>query len=170
MGDLTIAQAASKAGLPDAYLDRLIELGIIEPDGEGRVTKGDVRRAKMVETLENAGIGLEALSAGMRSGRLSLAFMDTPSYQRFATLSDETFRQVSERTRVPLNLLMVAHAPGISARKWPFVPGLTHERPGKGLELGRLSQERSRSAKKWPIPPRSDQRHRGWTRPPMTGE
>ena len=108
MGDLTVAQAASKAGLPDAYLDRLIELGIVKPDADGRLTKGDVRRAKMAETLENAGIGLEALSAGMKSGRLSLAFMDTPSYQRFATLSDETFGQVSERTGVPLNLLLVA--------------------------------------------------------------
>ena len=108
MGDLTVAQAASKAGLPDAYLDRLIELGIVKPDADGRLTKDDVRRAKMAETLENAGIGLEALSAGMKSGRLSLAFMDTPSYQRFATLSDETFGQVSERTGVPLNLLLVA--------------------------------------------------------------
>ena len=79
MGDLTVAQAASKAGLPDAYLDRIIELGIVKPDADGRLTKGDVRRAKMAETLENAGIGLEALSAGMKSGRLSLAFMDTPS-------------------------------------------------------------------------------------------
>ena len=38
MGDLTVAQAASKAGLPDAYLDRLIELGIVKPDADGRLT------------------------------------------------------------------------------------------------------------------------------------
>ncbi|HET8776126.1 MAG TPA: hypothetical protein VFN76_00565, partial [Candidatus Limnocylindria bacterium] len=101
MNDLTRAQAADKAGVEPAYLDRLIELRIIQPDADDRLTRGDVRRAKMAETLEHAGIGLEALSAGMKSGRLSLAFMDTPSYQRFATLSDETFAQVSERTGVP---------------------------------------------------------------------
>ena len=108
MSDLTRTEAAHKAGLDPAYLDRLIELGIIAPDANGRLTRGDVRRARMAETLENAGIGLDALAAGIRSGRLSLAFMDTPSYQRFATLSDETFGQVSERTGVPLNLLLIA--------------------------------------------------------------
>jgi adenylate cyclase len=108
MSDLTRTEAADKAGLDPTYLDRLIELGIIAPDANGRLTRGDVRRARMAETLENAGIGLDALAAGIRSGRLSLAFMDTPSYQRFATLSDETFGQVSERTGVPLNLLLIA--------------------------------------------------------------
>ncbi|HJP72257.1 MAG TPA: adenylate/guanylate cyclase domain-containing protein [Candidatus Limnocylindria bacterium] len=107
MDDLTRAQAANKAGVEPAYLDRLIELGIIQPSHQDRLTRGDVRRAKMAETLENAGIGLEAVSAGIRSGRLSLAFMDTPSYQRFATFSDDTFGQVSERTGLPLNLLLL---------------------------------------------------------------
>jgi adenylate cyclase len=108
VGELTRAEAAGKAGLEAAYLDRLIELGIIEPGAEGRLTRGDVRRAKMAETLENAGIRLQALAAGIGTGRLSLRFMDTPAYQRFATFSDETFRQLSERTQVPMELLMVA--------------------------------------------------------------
>ena len=33
--------------------------------------------------------------------------MDQPTYQRFATLSDETFREVSDRSGVPVELLMV---------------------------------------------------------------
>ena len=33
--------------------------------------------------------------------------MDTPAYQRFATLSDETFREASNRSGVPVELLMV---------------------------------------------------------------
>jgi adenylate cyclase len=107
MGELTRAQAADGAGVEPAYLDRLIELGIIQPGVDERLTRGDVRRAKMAETLEGAGISLEALAAGIRAGRLSLAFMDLPSYQRFATLSEETFRQVSERTGIPLELLML---------------------------------------------------------------
>ena len=107
MGKLTRAEAADKSGLEAAYLDRLIEQGIIRPDADGSVTTGDVRRAKMAETLERAGIGIEALSAGIRSGGLSLAFMDAPAYQRFATLSDDTFRQLSERTQLPLALLML---------------------------------------------------------------
>jgi adenylate cyclase len=107
MAELTRAQAADKAGVETAYLDRLIELGIIQPDGDGLLTRGDVRRVQMAKTLERAGISVEALSAGMRSGQLSLGFMDTPAYQRFATLGDETFREVSERTDIPIDLLMV---------------------------------------------------------------
>ncbi len=33
--------------------------------------------------------------------------MDSPAYERFAALSDETFQQVSDRTGIPLELLMV---------------------------------------------------------------
>ena len=107
MAELTRAQAADKAGVELAYLDRLIELGILQPDDQDRLTRGDVRRIRMAQTLEGAGIGLEAVAAGIRRGQLSLGFMDTPAYQRFATLSDETFQQVSQRTGVPVELLMV---------------------------------------------------------------
>ena len=47
------------------------------------------------------------MAAGIGSGRLSLRFMDPPTYQRFATLRDETFREASERSGVPLELLMI---------------------------------------------------------------
>lgn len=107
MGKLTRAQAAHKAGVDEPYVDRLVEMGIIQPDDQDALTRGDVRRAQMAKTLEGAGIGLQAVAAGIRSGQLSLGFMDTPAYQRFATLSDETFRQVSERTGVPAELLLV---------------------------------------------------------------
>ena len=33
--------------------------------------------------------------------------MDAPAYDRFATLSDETFEGLSERTGLPLDLLML---------------------------------------------------------------
>ena len=107
MSELTRAQAADKAGAEVAFVDRLIELGIIVPDADDRLTTGDVWRTQMATTLQGAGIGLEALAAGMESGRLSLRFMDTPAYQRFATLSDETFREASDRSGVPVELLMV---------------------------------------------------------------
>ncbi|TMM21682.1 MAG: hypothetical protein E6F95_10565, partial [Actinobacteria bacterium] len=37
----------------------------------------------------------------------SLSFLDAASYERFAALASETFRQVSDRTGIPLDLLMV---------------------------------------------------------------
>jgi adenylate cyclase len=107
MAEYSRAEAAQRAGLEPAYIDRLIELSIIVPDADDLLTKGDVRRAQMAQTLEDAGSALEGLAAGIGQGHLSLAFMDAPTYERFATLSDETFMGLSERTGLPLNLLML---------------------------------------------------------------
>jgi adenylate cyclase len=91
---------------PD-HIDRLIEVGIIHPDARGQLTRGDVRRAQLAHTLENAGVGVEGLAAGIRDGHLALDFMDAPTYDRFALLSDETFQDLSARTGLPLQLLML---------------------------------------------------------------
>jgi adenylate cyclase len=107
MAEYSRPDAAKRAGVEPAYLDRLIELGIIAPATDDRLSKGDLRRAQMARTLETAGIGLEGLAAGLKGGHLTLAMMDAPTYERFATLSDETFQQLSERTGLPLQLLMV---------------------------------------------------------------
>ena len=61
----------------------------------------------MAKSLEDAGIPLEGLAAGIKSDALSLSFLDAASYERFAALASETFRQVSDRTGIPLDLLMV---------------------------------------------------------------
>jgi adenylate cyclase len=107
MAEFTRADAAKRAGLEPDYLDRLIGLGLIKPDAEDRLTKSDVRKAKMMQTLEGAGIPPERVADGMRSAQLSLDFLESPVYERFATLSDETFLEVGERTGLPLELLML---------------------------------------------------------------
>jgi hypothetical protein len=55
------ADAANRSGVDLGYIDRLIELGVISPDSTDRLTKGDVRRAQMAQTLENAGMRSRAL-------------------------------------------------------------------------------------------------------------
>lgn len=107
MADYSRAEAANRAGVDPDYVDQLIELAIIAPDADDRLTKGDVRRAQMAQTLEKAGNTLAGVAAGIRDGSLSLAFMDAPAYDRFATLSNETFAGLSERTGLPLDLLML---------------------------------------------------------------
>jgi hypothetical protein len=47
-------EAAKRAGVEPAYLDRLIELGIIAPGAGDRLNKGDVRRTQNARTLETA--------------------------------------------------------------------------------------------------------------------
>ena len=103
----TQEDAAERVGVEPSYLVRLVDLGILAPEEPDRFSPGDVRRVLMAKSLEDAGIPLEGVAAGIQSGALSLSFLDAASYERFAALAAETFRQVSDRTGIPLELLMV---------------------------------------------------------------
>ena len=99
--------AAERAGVEPNYLLRLMDLGILVPEERDRFSPGDLRRVLMAKSLEDAGIPLEGVAAAIQRGALSLTFLDAASYERFAALAAETFRQVSDRTGIPLELLMV---------------------------------------------------------------
>jgi adenylate cyclase len=103
---LTLEHASERAGVEPAYLLRLRELGIIPGTGD-TFFEGDVRRALTARSLEGAGIPLDVLGDAIRRGALNLNFLDSEAYERFAGLCDETFQQVSDRTGVPVELLMV---------------------------------------------------------------
>jgi adenylate cyclase len=107
MAEYSRAEAVIRAGVPAEHIDRLIELNIITPSADDRLTKGDLRRAQMAQMLESAGITLEDLAAGIGKGRLTLGFMDSPIFERFATFGDETFEQLSVRSGIPVGLLML---------------------------------------------------------------
>jgi DNA-binding transcriptional MerR regulator len=97
--------AAERAGVEPSYLVRLVDLGILSPEEPDRFSPGDMRRVLMAKSLEDAGIPLEGVAAAIQRGALSLSFFDAASYERFSTLAAETFRQVSDRTGIPLELL-----------------------------------------------------------------
>ncbi len=99
--------AAERAGVDVAYLAHLVELGILTPDEPDRFSPGDVRRILMARSLEDAGIPLDEVVTAMQHGALSLDFVDAAGFERFAALAAETFQQVSDRTGIPLELLMV---------------------------------------------------------------
>ena len=84
---------------------RLVDLGVLAPEGGDRFSSGDVRRVQMAKSLEDAGIALEDVASAIQRGALSLDFLDAPSFERFAHLSAESFHQVSDRARIPLELL-----------------------------------------------------------------
>ena len=98
-------EAAERAGVEPSYLDRLLELGILAPADPGRFSDGDVRRAGMAKSLEDAGIPLDRVAAAIQQGAITMDFMDATAYERFASLGGETFREAGERTGVPLELL-----------------------------------------------------------------
>ena len=115
MASYSWVEAAERAGVEEAFLAELVELGIIAPEEPDRCSPGDVRRAIMARSLADAGIPLPGIAAAIRAGSVSLDFLDTQAYERFSALSSETFRQVSARTRVPIELLtMIREAIGLA--------------------------------------------------------
>ena len=100
-------EAAERAGISVEELSRQVALGILSPGGDGRFTAGTVRKAAMAHSLEAGGVPLEGLASEMKTGRLSLDFLDNPAYETFAALSGLTFEQLSTRTGVPVELLTV---------------------------------------------------------------
>jgi adenylate cyclase len=88
----------------------LVEHGILKPGPGDAFSPGDVRRARWVRSLERAGVPIDGIAEAIRQGTLSLSFLDLAVYERFALLSDTTFRELSERTHVPLELLKVVRA------------------------------------------------------------
>ena len=101
-----IATAAERAGASVEELRHLVVLGILQPDAEGRFSDGDIRRVAVVHSLVAASIPLELLASALRSGDLSLDFVDDPAYSLFASFASETFEELSARTGVPLHLLV----------------------------------------------------------------
>jgi adenylate cyclase len=107
MGEYTRQEVAQRAGVDPEFVDRLVELGILRPGTGGAFSPGDVLRARWVQSLERAGVPLDGMAAAVRDGALSFAFLDVTAFDRFAGLTSTTFRQLSERTGVPLELLKV---------------------------------------------------------------
>jgi adenylate cyclase len=114
-----MAEAAARGGVSVDELQRLVELGIVAPDADGRFTPGDLRRVGLVTSLAAAGIPLDGLGAALRDGKVTLDFLDTPAYERFSAYSGVTFGQLSERSGVPVELLMLIREAAGSSRPSP---------------------------------------------------
>ena len=98
MTEYSLLEVTKRAGVDWGYVEDLIRLGVLAATPGGAFSAGDVRRVRMVKSLERAGLPLDGKGEPVRSGALSLAFLDIASYDRFAGLSDMTFAQLSERT------------------------------------------------------------------------
>jgi adenylate cyclase len=107
VGEYSRGEVGRRAGVDLAYVDRLVELGILRPGAGDVFSLGDVRRARWVRSFEEAGMPLEGMAAAVRDGVLSFSYLDASAFDRFAGLSGTTFRQVSDKSRIPFDLLKV---------------------------------------------------------------
>jgi adenylate cyclase len=124
-----LGEAAARAGVGADELRQLVALGIVSPGSDDRFTSGDVRRIILVHSLVAAGIPLDGLGGAMRSGKVSLGFLDAPAFERFSALSDVTFARFAERAETPVELLMLIREAAGSAAPLPDDPIRDEELP-----------------------------------------
>jgi adenylate cyclase len=103
---LSAAALADLAGVTEAEVRRLVGLGVLAGrDGAGPFLASDAQKVRLAEACERAGLPMEGIAAAIRAGRLSFAFLEAAPYRRWSFRSARTYRQVSQDTGIPLDLL-----------------------------------------------------------------
>jgi hypothetical protein len=106
MNTLSAAGLADLAGVTEAEVQRLVDLGIlVARDGTEPFRETDVQKIRLAAACERAGLPMAGIAAAIQQGRLSFAFLEAAPYRRWAVRSTRTYRQVSQQTGVPLELL-----------------------------------------------------------------
>ncbi len=119
MAESSFGDIAGRAGATQDYVSRLVELGVVSVGQGGDFTEGDVRRVRLMQTLERAGVPLEEVAGAIRRCELSLGFLDMSHFARLSSLTDVTFQELSDRTNVPVELLLVIREAGGFAEPQP---------------------------------------------------
>jgi adenylate cyclase len=106
MKGLSAAGLADLAGATEAEVQRLVELGVlVARDGTEPFRETDVQKVRLATACEQAGLPMDAIAAAIRADRLSFTFLEATVYRRWAVRSGRTYRQVSQDTGIPLELL-----------------------------------------------------------------
>jgi hypothetical protein len=113
---------AKRAGVEAEYVDRLLELGLLEAPTGAEVSAGDVRRVRLLRGLEDGGLPIEAIGTAVRRGDLSFRFLDLESWEWYGGFVGKTYRQLSAEAGVDLELLQVLRESMGFARPRPEDP------------------------------------------------
>jgi adenylate cyclase len=106
MNGLSAAELADLAGITEAEVQRLVDLGIlVARDGVGPFRETDMPKVRLATACERAGLPMAGIASAIRAGRLSFAFLETPPFRRWAVRSTRTYRQVSQETGIELDTL-----------------------------------------------------------------
>jgi adenylate cyclase len=112
--ELTIEDVAGRAGVDVAYVRRMVDLGVLGPEGDG-YREQDAHVTALLRMWEDAGLTAESILAAAESGDLSLDFLESPGWELPPRL-DRTYRQLAEERSMPVDLLQAIH------RSMGFVP------------------------------------------------
>ena len=106
MDALSAAELADLAGTTVTEVERLVGLGIlVARDGDGPFLAADVQKVRLAEACERAGLPMVGIASAIREGRLSFGFLEAAPFRRWAVRSARTYRQVSQDTGIPLEVL-----------------------------------------------------------------
>jgi adenylate cyclase len=101
-------EVARRAGVEPEFVERAVNTDVITRDERGTFSDGDVRRVRLLQTLEQGGVPLDRVAELMRANQLSLDFMDMPFYARFASLTTTSFAEAAAAHGVRQELLFLA--------------------------------------------------------------
>ncbi len=101
-----MSRVAGRAGVDPAFVERVLELGLLELAAERSLTDSTVHRVQLLQTLDRGGVSLDALATIVRAGSMGLDSLDAATREAFSPLSEDTFASLSERSAIPLELLL----------------------------------------------------------------
>jgi adenylate cyclase len=118
----TGAELAARARVAPELVGRLVELGILTPeDGPAPYGPGDVRRVRLADACQRAGLSLEGIGEAIAAGRLSFAFLDLVSVAG-RPLTESTYEQLCAELGLPMELVQRVHEASGLGRPQPGDP------------------------------------------------
>jgi adenylate cyclase len=133
----SIQGVAERANLSEGFVRRLIAVGAL-PGEEAGLGPREVRRARLLQSWEAAGLSVEAIVTLVDRGALSLAFLDTPSMKTPERL-ERSYEELAAKLGVSLSLVQALH------EALGFVPPAPGDRAGQDdvtlLDLAGLLRE-----------------------------
>ena len=107
MGSISIEQLAQRAGVDEAYVRRLEELGAVHRR-DGGFAERDVHMVALLHMWEEAGLSPSSILEVVEDGRLALDFLDAPAWELPEPLQ-VTYLEFAEQQGIPLSLLQGIH-------------------------------------------------------------
>src|SRR5438132_3310229 len=105
MSVMDAAQLTARAGMSTDEIDRLAELGILQPDADGRFQEWELGVIRLCQAFQEGGITLEAISRAIAEGHFSFAFVQFLFPEGYRGLTDETFEELCAKAGANLEFV-----------------------------------------------------------------
>ena len=102
-----IREVAERANVPEDFVRHLVAIGAV-PSQDAGLGPGEVRRARLLQSWQAAGLSVETIMALVDRGALSLAFLDAPVMATPERL-DTSYQQLATDRGVPVAFLQAVH-------------------------------------------------------------